>query len=88
EGIDAKEHLSLEKEFHKIVLTDPNFRRYIQSEFTPKNFDYRTYFGNKVYRKFQKTKRTLDPLGLINRGILYNKNGISKANDETTNESR
>ncbi len=71
EGFDRQELLNLEKEFHKIVLIDPNFRRYIQAEITPENFDYRAYFGEKVYGKFQEIKRTLDPLGLINRGIVF-----------------
>lgn len=58
-------------EFQVITDSDPSFRRYIQTEWTPKTMDYRKYFGKQTYQKFLKIKNEMDPQSLINKDAVF-----------------
>ncbi len=61
----------LEKEFHNFVISNKHFRRYFQTEFIPKDFDFRAYLGDKVYFQFLELKKQFDPHYIFNRSIIF-----------------
>lgn len=77
-GFNLTDILRLERDFHRVVLSDVNFRRYLQAELVPEGFDYRTYFGEKIYAQFLEIKKELDPLMLINRGAVFEETPLQR----------
>ena len=61
----------MDADFHEVVLSEKGFRRYIQTEFVPRDLNYRRYFGREIYNHFFKLKRELDPHMLFNRGTVF-----------------
>lgn len=70
EMFDLKKIAKLEIEIDRFT-TSQSCKRYIQSEFTPKEFDFRSYFGNKIFSKLHSLKKTLDPYFIFNRGSIF-----------------
>lgn len=54
----------------QMLATRPSYRRYVQTERTPKPFDYAACFGRDVFEHFQALKQRYDPKGLLNRGVF------------------
>jgi FAD/FMN-containing dehydrogenase len=70
DGFDREAISAIEREVDQLAAANPHYRRYIQSELTPKGYDFERYFGPTVYSGFAALKRALDPMGLMVRGLL------------------
>ena len=53
-----------------LVSSSPRYRRYIQAELQPADYDHRRYFGEEIYREFMALKRSLDPDGQLVQGLV------------------
>lgn len=62
---------ALEADFMHLSMTEPGYRRYIQTELLLDKTDYRRYFGEEVFSKFVELKRTYDPAMLMGRGQVF-----------------
>ncbi|WP_394827349.1 FAD-binding oxidoreductase [Pendulispora albinea] len=69
-GFDLEAMRAIEQEVTELALSNPRYRRYIQAELLPKDFDYRRYFGDAIYQRFMDVKKSLDPKGLMVPGVL------------------
>lgn len=54
----------------ELVAENPQYRRYIQTEFTPKGFEYADYFGKAVFGQFLELKQVMDPVGVLSVGVF------------------
>lgn len=70
DGFDRDAISQIEMSVDQLAAANPLYRRYIQSELTPKGYDFERYFGPVVYSGFTAVKRTMDPMGLMVRGLL------------------
>ncbi len=61
----------LETEFMGLVRSDPDFRRYIQTELTFEDANYRAYFGEEIFNEFLALKKQVDPAMILNRGSVF-----------------
>ena len=54
-----------------LTKSDPEYRRYIQTEMTFGVVDYRAYFGDEVFGAFRALKERFDPDGVLGRGHVF-----------------
>jgi FAD/FMN-containing dehydrogenase len=60
-----------DREFMSLAVSQPHFRRYVQSELPSGPEIYRLCFGERTYRALQNLKAQLDPGSLLNRGTVF-----------------
>lgn len=70
-GFDYEAVRALDREVTELVLSEPDFRRYIQTEMTFGDVDYRALFGDEVYEAFRVMKQRFDPDGVLGRGQVF-----------------
>lgn len=63
--------LAIQTAFMELLRQNPGYRRYVQTEIVPANFDYRAYFGDSIYEQFLAKKRVFDPQMLFDRGVVF-----------------
>ncbi|MEO6911444.1 MAG: FAD-binding oxidoreductase [Edaphobacter sp.] len=69
-GYDREAIAAIEEDVDQLAAANPQYRRYIQSELTPNEYDFERYFGPSVYSRFAAIKRRMDPMGLMVPGLL------------------
>lgn len=70
-GFDFAAMRALDEEVMALTKSDPEYRRYIQSEMTFGAVDYRAYFGDEVFEAFRALKARFDPDGVLGRGHVF-----------------
>src|SRR5262249_18496204 len=70
DGFDLERLRGLDAAITDWTRANPNHRRYAQSELLFPDFDYRAHFDPVRYERLGWMKQTLDPLGLLNRGVV------------------
>lgn len=61
----------LEREFMALTQSDPEYRRYIQTEMTFGETDWSAYFGDDVFETFRRLKHRFDPGGILGAGAVF-----------------
>jgi FAD/FMN-containing dehydrogenase len=69
-GFDREAVAAIEMKVDQLAAANPRYRRYIQSELTPRGYDFERYFGGEVYSGFAAIKRAMDPMGIMVPGLL------------------
>ena len=64
-GFDWQALNGIEAAVDQLIASYPRCRRYLQAELVPDGYDYRRYFGERVFQAFGDMKRSLDPDGVL-----------------------
>lgn len=70
-GFDFEAMRALEQDFMALTRSSPDYRRYIQTEMTFEETDYRAYFGQEVFEEFRFMKKRFDPAGVLSPGQVF-----------------
>jgi FAD/FMN-containing dehydrogenase len=70
-GFDFDAVRDLDAEVMALTTAHPEYRRYIQSEMTFGEVDYRAYFGAEVFNAFRALKEQFDPDGMLGQGHVF-----------------
>lgn len=70
-GFDFEAMRALEQDFMELTRSSPDYRRYIQTEMTFEETDYRAYFGEEVFEEFRLMKQRFDPVGVFSPGRVF-----------------
>jgi hypothetical protein len=62
--------LEIEADFISLAIKN-NFKLYLQAENIGRTINYKHYYGDAVFERFQQLKDEFDPLRLINPGTIF-----------------
>lgn len=65
---EAIEHI--QSAVNTLLTEHPNWRRYIQTEYTPAGFDYAGYFDSEIFTIWRDWKTQFDPKGILVAGVF------------------
>ena len=66
--------LAIEANFIELAIEN-NFKLYLQAENIGRNINYREYYGDLVFDRFEELKHEFDPKYMINPGFIFPRKG-------------
>jgi len=69
-GFDEAALRRIDRGIATLVARHPRWRRYIQSERTPRGFDFAAHFGAETFAAWREVKRRYDPQLRLARGVF------------------